>query len=47
MGALVLWPTRRPKRPLKGKDKIGLRAGKALNSHKVGKIPLLERLRAH
>ena len=34
--------TRRPKRPLKGKDKIGLRVGKALNSYKVGKHFRLE-----
>jgi len=33
----IVSATRRPKRPLKGKDKIGLRVGKALNSYKVGK----------
>jgi hypothetical protein len=34
--------TRRPKSPLRGKDKIGLRVGKALNSYKVGKHFRLE-----
>jgi transposase len=29
--------TQREKRPLRGKDKIGVRAGKVLNRHKVGK----------
>lgn len=33
----IVSATRRPQRPLKGKDKIGLRVGKALNSYKVGK----------
>jgi hypothetical protein len=34
--------TRRDKRPLRGKDQIGLRVGKVLNKYKVGKHFILE-----
>jgi transposase len=34
--------TQRDKRPLRGKDKIGLRVGKVLNKYKVGKHFILE-----
>jgi hypothetical protein len=34
--------TQRPKRPLRGKDKIGLRVGKHLNHYKVGKHFIIE-----
>ena len=34
--------TKRPKRPLRGKDKIGLRIGKHINHYKVGKHFILE-----
>jgi transposase len=39
---LVVAATQRAKRPLRGKDKIGLRVGKILNRYKVGKHFLLD-----
>lgn len=33
----IVRATRRPQRPLRGKDKIGLRVGKVVNRYKVGK----------
>jgi len=38
----VVAATQRKKRPLRGKDKIGLRVGKVLGQHKVGKHFVLE-----
>jgi len=38
----IVAATTRPKRPLKGKDKIGLRIGKIINHYKVGKHFILE-----
>jgi hypothetical protein len=38
----IVAATRRQKRPLRGKDKIGLRVGKVLNRYKVAKHFLLE-----
>jgi len=38
----IVVATKREKRPLRGKDKIGLRIGKIINRHKVGKHFLLE-----
>ncbi len=38
----VVEATRRAKRPLKGKDKIGLRVGRLINHHKVGKHFILD-----
>ena len=38
----VVEATRRAKRPLKGKDKIGLRVGKLINHYKVGKHFILD-----
>ena len=38
----IVTATKRPKKPLKGKDKIGLRVGKNLNKYKVGKHFTLE-----
>jgi len=38
----IVTATKRPKKPLKGKDKIGLRVGKNLNRYKVGKHFILE-----
>jgi len=42
----VVAATTRAKRPLRGKDKIGLRVGKVLNKYKVGKHFVLEIERA-
>jgi len=41
LGAVVE-ATRRAKRPLRGKDKIGLRVGKLINHYKVGKHFILD-----
>ena len=38
----VVGATRRAKRPLRGKDKIGLRVGKLINHYKVGKHFILD-----
>ena len=38
----VIAATKRPKQPLRGKDKIGLRIGKLINHYKVGKHFILE-----
>jgi len=38
----VIAATLRPKRPLRGKDKIGLRVGKLINHYKVGKHFILD-----
>jgi hypothetical protein len=38
----IVAATRRPKRPLRGKETIGLRVGKLINHYKVGKHFLLE-----
>jgi transposase len=38
----IVAATQRKKRPLRGKDKIGLRVGKVLGQHKVGKHFVLE-----
>jgi hypothetical protein len=38
----IVAATKRPKRPLRGKDKIGLRVGKAINRFKVGKHFVLD-----
>jgi hypothetical protein len=38
----VIAATLRPKKPLRGKDKIGLRVGKLINHYKVGKHFILE-----
>jgi hypothetical protein len=38
----VIAATKRPKRPLRGKDKIGLRIGRLINHYKVGKHFILE-----
>jgi hypothetical protein len=38
----VVEATRRAKRPLRGKDKIGLRVGKLINHYKVGKHFILD-----
>ena len=38
----IVTATQRDKRALKGKDKIGMRVGKVLNRHKVGKHFILE-----
>ena len=38
----IVTATQRDKRSLKGKDKIGMRVGKVLNRHKVGKHFILE-----
>lgn len=40
--AAIVAATQRKKRPLRGKDKIGLRVGKVLGQHKVGKHFVLE-----
>lgn len=40
--AQIAAATRRPKRPLRGKDKIGLRVGKVLNQYKMAKHFILE-----
>jgi len=40
--AKIAEATQRPKKPLRGKDEIGLRVGKQLNHYKVGKHFILE-----
>jgi transposase len=38
----IVRATRRPKRPLRGRDKIGLRVGRVVNDHKVAKHFVLD-----